>query len=338
MDGYISTMFVPGKDMWSYRRFIAAANFDDPALPTDLSMINTFGNDYQGDHPHRGSDVRPRRHGGRARQAALGYIYWLQTECPRDDDPTRLGFPEAQAPRRPVRHLRWDRRGAVHPAVRRIQALRTVVQQDIDAAYNAGPRGKPFPDACGIGLYGGMDIHGLAAVGMPQSYVTIKPFQIPLGALIPTRVVNVLAACKKFVGVTHITNGAYRLHPVEWNVGESAGALAALCVQQGLTPSTVWSTPSLLRRYQHTLLDAGVPLFWWTDVTFDNKDLFVPAHMLGVAGILAGADDLNLRPNDVLTDQERQDIQQAVETPLEWPSGQLLRGQAAQWLAQALGL
>jgi len=337
VDGYIRTMFVPGKDMWSYRRFIAAANFDDPALPTDLSMINTFGNDYQGGTIPTGDPASDLAVTEAARQAALGYIYWLQTECPRDGDPTRLGFPELK----PRGDLFGTSDGtAAAPYIResrRIQALRTVVQQDIDAAYNAGPRGKPFPDACGIGLYGGMDIHGLAAVGMPQSYVTIKPFQIPLGALIPTRVVNVLAACKN-LGVTHITNGAYRLHPVEWNVGESAGALAALCVQQGLTPSTVWSTPSLLRRYQHTLLDAGVPLFWWTDVTFDNKDLFVPAHMLGVAGILAGADDLNLRPNDVLTDQERQDIQQAVETPLEWPSGQLLRGQAAQWLAQALGL
>jgi FAD dependent oxidoreductase len=41
------------------------------------------------------------------------------------------------------------------------------------------------------------------------------PFQIPLGALIPRRVENVLPACKN-LGTTHITNGCYRLHPVEW--------------------------------------------------------------------------------------------------------------------------
>ncbi|WP_454702255.1 FAD-dependent oxidoreductase [Agrobacterium burrii] len=28
-------------------------------------------------------------------------------------------------------------------------------------------------------------------------------------------------------GTTHITNGCYRLHPVEWNIGEVAGMLAA---------------------------------------------------------------------------------------------------------------
>ena len=31
-------------------------------------------------------------------------------------------------------------------------------------------------------------------------------------------------------GVTHLTNGCYRLHPVEWNTGEAAGALAAFCL------------------------------------------------------------------------------------------------------------
>src|SRR5579862_7210514 len=47
LDGYISTMFVPGKDMWSYRSVIAAANFADPAYPYDITMVNMAGNDYQ---------------------------------------------------------------------------------------------------------------------------------------------------------------------------------------------------------------------------------------------------------------------------------------------------
>jgi len=211
------------------------------------------------------------------------------------------------------------------------------VQKDSDARYNPGPRAKLFADSCGIGLYGGMDIHGLKAVGLPQSFVAIKPFQIPVGALIPVRVTNVLAACKN-IGVTHITNGAYRLHPVEWNIGESAGALAAFCIQQDVQPRDVWSTPDLLGQYQHALLDAGVPLFWWADTSFDDRDLFVAAHLLGVRGIISGFQDMTLRPNDVLTDAERQAIQEAAQTPIDWPSGQLLRGEAVLWLAQALGL
>jgi hypothetical protein len=65
-----------------------------------------------------------------------------------------------------------------------------------------------------------------------RTYVDISswPFQIPLGALIPVRVENLLPACKN-LGVTHITNGCYRLHPVEWNIGEAAGR----------SPPTAWT-------------------------------------------------------------------------------------------------
>ena len=337
VDGYISTMFVPGKDMWTYRRFIAAANFEDPSLTCDLSMINTGSNDYQGATIPTSDATSDAAVIEGARQASLGYIYWLQTECPRDDDPSRFGYPELK-PRGDI--FGTPDGTAAAPYIResrRIQALKTIVQQDIDASSNPGPRAKLCADSCGIGHYGGMDIHGLPAAGMPQSFLTIKPFQIPVGALIPVRITNVLASCKN-IGVTHITNGAYRLHPVEWNIGESAGALAAFCIRQGVQPRNAWSTPKLLSQYQHALLDAGVPLFWWVDVSSDTKDLFVAAHMLGVRGIMNGFDDMTLRPHDVLTDQERQAIQNTVETPLAWPSGQLLRGQAVLWLAQALGL
>jgi FAD-dependent oxidoreductase family protein len=337
VDGYISTMFVPGKDMWSYRRFIAAANFDDPALPCDLSMINTGSNDYQGATIPTGDAASDQAITEAARQASLGYLYWLQTECPRDDAPNRPGFPELK-PRgdlfgtpdgtAPVPYIRESRR---------MRALKTIVQQDIDANFNPGPRARLFTDSCGIGHYGGMDIHGLRAVGMPQLFLNVRPFQIPVGALIPIRVTNLLASCKN-IGVTHITNGAYRLHPVEWNVGESAGALAAFCVKRGVQSRSVWQTPALLKDYQHALLDVGVPLYWWADVSFDSKDLFVAAHMLGVSGIMSGFDDMTLRPNDLLTDQDRRAIENAVGNTLDWPSSELSRGQAVLWLVQTLGL
>jgi hypothetical protein len=66
-----------------------------------------------------------------------------------------------------------------------------------------------------------------------------------LGALIPQRVENLLPANKN-LGTTHITNGCYRRHPVEWNIGESAGALAACCLDHGVSPGAVRNTPGLL--------------------------------------------------------------------------------------------
>ena len=80
-----------------------------------------------------------------------------------------------------------------------------------------------------------------------DNYIDVSslPFQIPLGALIPRRVENLLPACKN-IGVTHITNGCYRLHPVEWNIGEAAGCLAARAVQAKSPPRRIRNDPKCL--------------------------------------------------------------------------------------------
>ena len=87
------------------------------------------------------------------------------------------------------------------------------------------------------------------------------PFQIPLGALIPVRMKNLLPACKN-IGTTHITNGAYRLHPVEWNVGESAGLLAAFCLDGKTRPHAVYEDNDLLRGFQVLCRAQGIELEW----------------------------------------------------------------------------
>ena len=87
------------------------------------------------------------------------------------------------------------------------------------------------------------------------------PFQIPMGALIPERVDNLLPASKN-IGTTHLTNGSYRLHPVEWNIGESSGLLAAYCVRNGKTPRQVRRRPDLLREFQDLCIAQGIELEW----------------------------------------------------------------------------
>ena len=89
----------------------------------------------------------------------------------------------------------------------------------------------------------------LSTAGNNYIDVSSLPFQIPLGALIPRRMENLLPACKN-LGVTHITNGCYRLHPVEWNIGEAAGALAAFCLQNSKSPRQVLKTKTLLADFQ----------------------------------------------------------------------------------------
>lgn len=73
---------------------------------------------------------------------------------------------------------------------------------------------------------------------------------------------NLLPACKN-LGVTHITNGCYRLHPFEWNVGEAAGALAAFCLARHVVPRQVRRTPAHLADIQRTLTSVlGFDLAW----------------------------------------------------------------------------
>ena len=116
-----------------------------------------------------------------------------------------------------------------------------------------------FADSVGIGSYA-MDLH-ITTRGDHSHFGSTLPFQIPLGALIPRRMENLLPACKN-IGVTHLTNGCYRLHPVEWNIGEAAGALAAFSLAQKKMPRQVRNQPELLADFQKLLRNDGVRLDW----------------------------------------------------------------------------
>src|SRR5207247_10766005 len=142
---------------------------------------------------------------------------------------------------------------------RRIRALFTVREQHISPEFHPDGMGEPFPDSVGIGLYR-IDLHPSTG-GDNYIDVPCAPFRIPLGALIPVRVENLLAANKN-IGATHITNGAYRLHPVERNIGEAAGALAATCLDQGVLPRQVREDPPRLAAFQRLLTEQGRELAW----------------------------------------------------------------------------
>jgi hypothetical protein len=87
------------------------------------------------------------------------------------------------------------------------------------------------------------------------------PFQIPLGALIPVRMDNLIPANKN-IGTTHITNGCYRLHPVEWNIGESAGLLAAFAINKKVSPRALRENRVLLEEFQNMIRSQGIETHW----------------------------------------------------------------------------
>jgi hypothetical protein len=150
---------------------------------------------------------------------------------------------------------------------RRIRAEFTILEQHVSTEFRMKETGAKredakaveFKDSVGIGSYR-IDLHPSTG---GDNYIDISslPYQIPLGALLPQRIENLLPACKN-LGVTHITNGCYRLHPVEWNIGEAAGALAAFCVAKKRMPREVRKQGELFKSFQALLTDQGVPLAW----------------------------------------------------------------------------
>ena len=247
--------------VWQYRRVLYRGNFAPGFLASDVTLINAPHNDYTLGPIIGVPDAKRNRHLDGARDLSRAFLYWMQTEAPRPDG--GAGWPGL----RPRPDVTGTGDGlAKQPYIResrRILAQRTIVQQDVavDLRRAAGAA-EHYPDSVGIGSYT-LDRHTTTrAEHHPRTPLGgTWPFQIPLGALLPRRVENLLPAAKN-LGTTHITNSCYRLHPIEWNVGEAAGALAAFCLQRRLTPHSVRARQELLSEYQNVLQELGVELAW----------------------------------------------------------------------------
>lgn len=200
--------------LWNYRRLIDKDNFEEGLYAGDISLVNWPQNDYWLGPIIDVSEEEKEKHLHQAKQLSLSLLYWMQTEAPRPDG--KQGYPGLR--------LRPDVVGtsdglAMYPYIResrRIKAEFTVVEQHVSTEVRGEAGAETFDDSVGIGSYR-IDLH--PSTGL-RTFIDISslPFQIPLGSLIPIRVNNLLPASKN-LGVTHITNGCYRLHL--WN-GTSA--------------------------------------------------------------------------------------------------------------------
>ncbi|MCC7409632.1 MAG: FAD-dependent oxidoreductase [Phycisphaeraceae bacterium] len=260
--------------LWLYRRILCADVLRDVGsqgknFRGEVTIANWPQNDYW-----EGNIIDvPKAEAGRcleeARQLSLSLLCWMQTEAPR---------PKGGYGYRGL-HLRPDVAGTADGLAkaayiresRRIKALFTATEAHVGAEMRGGVVAPPqvkmpagvgaesFFDSVGVGYYR-IDLHPSTG---GDNYIDISslPYEIPLGALIPRRVENVLAACKN-LGVTHISNGCYRLHPTEWNIGESAGHLAAWCLEKKIPPRAVRERAEELRAFQERLTWRGVELRW----------------------------------------------------------------------------
>ena len=246
-------------DLWHFRRIAYRRNFEPGTYASDVTIACWGMNEYLL-RPMIGIPPDEEAQGlAQARAQTLSMVYWLQTEAPRHDG--GAGY-RGLRPRGDV--LGTADGLAMQPYYRegrRIRAELTVVEEDFGVEARPGrDRAKFFDDSIGLGAYR-MNIH--PTTGGANSFdIPTYPYQIPLGAMLPVRIDNMIAGGCKLVGSTRLTTSSYRHHPIDWTIGEAAGALAAVALQRGLPPRAIRARHEELRAYQARLSDLGVMLRW----------------------------------------------------------------------------
>ncbi|MFB2835833.1 FAD-dependent oxidoreductase [Floridanema evergladense] len=107
-------------------------------------------------------------------------------------------------------------------------------------------RSAIFPDSVGIGFYA-IDFHPCMEKSPPETPGNREregtrkgqggtfPFQVPLRAMIPQKIDNMLVAGKS-IATSHTAAAAYRVHSFEWSVGAAAGTTANFALKNGILP------------------------------------------------------------------------------------------------------
>lgn len=117
---------------------------------------------------------------------------------------------------------------------------------------------------------------------LPNLYFhPIPSFGLPLGTMIPQEVDGLIVA-EKSISVSNIANGTTRLQPVVMQIGQAAGALAALSIGQEKKIADV-----KVRDVQDAILAAGGYLLPYLDVPVESP-LFKPLQRVGATGIMKG--------------------------------------------------
>lgn len=226
--------------LWTYRRIQYTPYYTDGR--PQITLLNWPQNDYEFgnviDDPDREYHLQ------QAREQTLCCAYWLWEQGYNVRlDGSLIGTEDGLAKAPYIRESR------------RIVAKKTIVEQEVAEKFNPAP--VQLKDSVGVGHYA-MDLHKTTRTGTTM-YQPAQRFEIPLSAMIPVRMKNLLPACKN-IGATHVTGGCFRLHPVEWTIGEAAGYLATYCVNNSCKPVDVLNEH--LEDFQSLLVENGFQLHW----------------------------------------------------------------------------
>ncbi|MEL6899456.1 MAG: FAD-dependent oxidoreductase [Cyanobacteria bacterium J06606_4] len=287
--------------IFRYRRVLRRSLHEKTVSPGDVAAINwgtsphpekvqCCGNDFRRGHLIGLSPTERNQLIQRARDRAQAYIHYLQTH--------------GVSNLKPRGDLTWTQDGiALEPYIREARrgiALTTIRHEDVaERFFPNQTRARCFDDSLGIGQYHYLDLHGNLVEGhvSPKGLDVIAlPFSLPARSLVPMTTDGLILSAKS-IGTTHITNAAYRMHPVEWAIGEASGFLGVFAAWTGESPRTIVETLPLLRKLQGFMARNGVPLFWFDDIAHDDPD-FEAIQVMAATGVIRSenAGNLHFRP------------------------------------------
>src|SRR5699024_1258553 len=142
---------------------------------------------------------------------------------------------------------------------RRIKSLYTITQMDVNKVLRGKKGIRHYEDSVGVGSYH-LDLHHTVR-SKRAFYIPNYPYEIPLGALLPVRIQNLLPASKN-IGTTQVANGCYRVHPTEWNIGESVGFLVSYAILYNTKVHDIRENKIHLKSYQDLLKRHGIEIRW----------------------------------------------------------------------------
>lgn len=243
-------------------------------LPNGKYMINwpNCGNDIYLNIIEDTREVRSRKL-EEAKLHTLRFIYYVQTELGYKNLGLAANEFDTEDNLPYIPYHRESRR-IKGKALLRVKHLEAPFDQD-EAYYRTGVAVGDYP----------IDHHHKKNPNAPDiDFINIKvpSYNLPAGSLIPDTVNDFIVA-EKSVGVSNIVNGTTRLQPVVMGIGQAAGALAALCVKEDLSPAEV-----SIRKLQQCLIESGAYIMPYIDVTADHPQ-FESIQRVGATGILKGS-------------------------------------------------
>lgn len=127
-----------------------------------------------------------------------------------------------------------------------LKAYEAIIQDTSPEQIQRRTRAFIFPDSVGIAQYA-IDFHPCMATSPPelagqneypgvrQAHGQAYPGQIPLRAMIPQKIDNLLVAGKS-IATSYSAAAMYRVHSFEWSAGAAAGTTAAFALSEGILP------------------------------------------------------------------------------------------------------